>query len=63
MNCYVCARDQLDSVAVAVCPHCGAALCLMHVEHQGSMASRGGLYTSCSHDTWSSTTARQTRKP
>lgn len=52
MNCYVCAREQLDSTAVAVCPRCGAALCLLHVSEEASMPRPGGLYMKCSHDTW-----------
>jgi hypothetical protein len=53
MNCYVCAREQLDSTAVAVCPRCGAGLCLLHVSEEAGAPRRGGLYTSCTHDTWS----------
>jgi hypothetical protein len=52
MNCYVCARKRLDAAAVAVCPHCGAALCLLHVGEEAAAPRRGGLYTTCSHDTW-----------
>jgi hypothetical protein len=52
MNCYICARERLDSTAVAVCPHCGAALCLLHVSEEAAAPRPGGLYTRCTHDTW-----------
>jgi hypothetical protein len=52
MNCYICARQQLDSIAVAVCPHCGAALCLRHVRKEAAAPRPGGMFTACSHDTW-----------
>jgi hypothetical protein len=53
MNCYVCAQEHMDSTAVAVCPHCGAALCLVHVSEEASAPRPGGMYMTCSHDTWS----------
>jgi hypothetical protein len=52
MSCYVCALEERDSVAVAVCPHCGAALCLSHVREEASWRRPGGMYMTCSHDTW-----------
>jgi hypothetical protein len=52
MNCYVCAMSQLDSTAVAVCPHCGAALCLEHVRQEASTPRPGGTHMTCSHNTW-----------
>ncbi len=52
MNCYMCARERLNSIAVVICPHCGAALCLLHVTEETAAPRPGGLYTACTHDTW-----------
>ncbi len=59
MNCYLCAQELRDSTAVAVCPHCGAALCLWHVRMEESTLVRGGMYMTCSHDTWAPRGSRQ----
>jgi hypothetical protein len=64
MDCYVCAREHLQSTAVAVCPHCGAALCLLHVSEEAATPRSGGLYTTCTHDTWAPrVSARRTPAP
>jgi hypothetical protein len=62
MNCCVCARGQLRSVAVAVCPHCGVALCLPHVLEEAAAPRPGGMCTACTHDTWRPSMARSVGK-
>ncbi len=52
MNCYICAREGTDSTAVALCPHCHAGLCLVHVEETAVAARPGGMFTGCTHNTW-----------
>ena len=52
MNCFVCAQEQRDTVAVAVCRHCGAAMCLRHVRKEASSSRPGAMSTTCTHDLW-----------
>lgn len=51
MNCYVCDQSGRVSPAVAVCHHCGAALCREHLD-QDLLAQRahGHIRHRCSHD-------------
>lgn len=52
MNCLTCARHGTDAVAVAVCPHCHAGLCLGHVRDTARRDGPGGTTLSCGHRTW-----------
>jgi hypothetical protein len=56
MKCYVCARAGDDAAAVAICPHCSAGLCLVHVTETARDEGPGGLRLSCGHSTWSRAT-------
>ena len=51
MNCYVCDNDGHASGAVAVCQHCGAALCRDHLDQELLTRKPSGLApsTGCSH--------------
>jgi hypothetical protein len=53
MNCYVCAVQEEHSTAVAICPHCGAALCLRHIREEAAAPRPGGMFMTCSHHIWS----------
>lgn len=57
MDCYMCATWAGARSAVAICPHCGAGLCLEHLRESAVQGRRGGLFTGCLHDTW--TTAKE----
>jgi hypothetical protein len=30
MNCYVCSLEKIDRVAVGLCHHCSAGICIEH---------------------------------
>jgi hypothetical protein len=51
MNCYVCDSMGRAADAVAICRHCGVALCREHVD-EGLLASRpsGLVRHGCIHD-------------
>ena len=53
MNCLSCARTGTDRIAVALCPHCQAGLCLDHVQQAADAPGPGGFRLSCDHRTWS----------
>ncbi len=36
MNCYECARDGTEKTAVAICPNCGVAMCIEHLDRENS---------------------------
>jgi hypothetical protein len=59
MKCFVCARAGDDDSAVALCPHCNAGLCLVHVGEAARDSGPGGLRLSCGHATWSRVTVAQ----
>ena len=50
MNCHECARQQRDTVAVAICLSCGAALCLEHRQAEQTQIGPGGTSIGCSHE-------------
>jgi hypothetical protein len=52
MKCLVCARADAEESAVAMCPHCNAGLCLVHVAEAAREPGPGGLRLACGHDTW-----------
>ena len=48
MNCYVCATENVEAVAVATCPVCGVGLCL---GHRGELTlGPGGTAIECPHE-------------
>jgi hypothetical protein len=47
MNCYVCAADDVPTVAVGTCPVCGVALCFRHLRERARGA--GGTAIECAH--------------
>lgn len=51
MNCYVCDSNDRANEAVAICHHCGIALCREHVD-QALLASRpaGHVRPGCIHN-------------
>ena len=49
MNCFECAVSGEAQSAVAVCPTCGAGLCLKHLAEAQSYRV-GGTVFGCSHD-------------
>jgi Uncharacterized protein conserved in archaea (DUF2180) len=51
MNCYMCDNDDQVSEAVAICRHCGIALCREHVD-KALLASRpaGLVRSGCIHN-------------
>ena len=52
MHCYECAKEEVESAAVAICPSCNAALCLRHLREAAGRAGPGGTRFGCIHDTW-----------
>jgi hypothetical protein len=52
MRCFVCAKGGTDADAVAICPHCGAGLCMRHVSEAAQDPGPGGMRLSCPHETW-----------
>jgi hypothetical protein len=52
MRCFVCAQSGTDAHAVAICPHCGAGLCMEHVADAARDLGPGGMRLSCPHETW-----------
>jgi hypothetical protein len=48
MNCYVCVLEHATSTAVAICSHCGVALCMQHLREAQSY-SIGGMKYDCPH--------------
>jgi|KBSSwiStaDraftv2_1062776.scaffolds.fasta_scaffold485863_2 hypothetical protein len=54
MRCFVCARSGTNTDAVAICPHCGAGLCMKHVAVAAQDPGPGGMRLSCPHETWDS---------
>jgi hypothetical protein len=50
MNCYLCDRTGATIEAVAICQHCGIALCRDHAD-EGALARRPGGHArrSCTH--------------
>lgn len=51
MNCYLCDCDDRSTDAVAICRHCGIALCREHVD-EALVADRpaGLVRASCIHN-------------
>jgi hypothetical protein len=50
MNCFVCTAAGRATIAVGVCPVCGAGLCIGH--RAGERAQQpGGTSIGCSHAT------------
>jgi hypothetical protein len=63
MNCYECAKKGKAMPAVAICPDCNCGLCADHLGEAAAERARGSrsLYFHCSHDTWRSWDATQSR--
>ena len=49
MNCFECAKREEATVAVAICQHCGVALCFEHLV-ESTHALVGGTHEGCRHD-------------
>jgi Uncharacterized protein conserved in archaea (DUF2180) len=50
MNCYVCDAAQHENAAVAICQHCGVALCREHLGVDLLMPrARGMTRGGCAH--------------
>ena len=49
MNCYVCQQQGREQTAVAVCTHCGAALCQEHFAERQTYRVGGMNYLLCNH--------------
>jgi Uncharacterized protein conserved in archaea (DUF2180) len=53
MNCYVCDSDGRAAGAVALCHHCGAALCREHLDRELLNCQPSGLQRSrCPREPW-----------
>ncbi len=50
MNCYECAKKEQQATAVAICPNCGAGLCLAHLREEQDRPGPGGTRIGCGHD-------------
>jgi len=50
MNCYQCAAEGQQTPAVAICQHCGAAMCMRHLREEQATSGAGGTQIGCSHD-------------
>ena len=48
MNCYVCMLENVTSASVAICLHCGVAMCLKHT-NEAQSHSVGGTKYDCPH--------------
>jgi hypothetical protein len=51
MKCFVCARSGSEADALAICPQCGAGLCMGHVADAAQDAGPGGTRLICRHET------------
>ena len=50
MNCYVCDTADRTVEAVAICQHCGAALCRTHLDKELVARRPAGLHrVGCTH--------------
>ena len=52
MQCYECAKEEVESPAVAICPSCNCALCLRHLREAAAKTGPGGSRFGCIHDAW-----------
>jgi hypothetical protein len=52
MHCYVCAEQEVERPAVALCRTCSAGLCLEHLRETAARFAQGNMYEYCHHDTW-----------
>lgn len=51
MNCYVCEARGVAAPAVAVCQHCGVAMCLEHFDEDLLVPRAQGLVRrGCTHE-------------
>lgn len=50
MHCYVCDDEGQATPAVALCKHCGVALCRAHLDEELANAGPGGTDLTCSHE-------------
>ena len=57
MHCYVCAEQNVERSAVALCRTCSAGLCLEHLRETAAQFAHGNMYEYCHHDTWAETKA------
>ena len=48
MHCYECAKEEVESAAVAICPSCNAALCLRHLREAAGRTGPGGARSAVS---------------
>ena len=52
MNCFECAKGGSTRMAVALCQHCNAGLCIDHLRDAATDSSRGHMQSTCHHSTW-----------
>ena len=57
MHCYVCAEQEVERPAVALCRTCSAGLCLEHLRETAARFAQGNMYEYCHHDTWAESKA------
>ncbi|MFF3940506.1 DUF2180 family protein [Streptomyces phaeofaciens] len=50
MNCYECAQQGRERVAIAVCRVCGAAVCADHVRTEGKVLNSPASPGKVTHD-------------
>ena len=48
MHCFECAKDGKIAAAVAICRHCGVALCFEHLV-ESDRSSIAGTHEGCQH--------------
>ena len=49
VNCYQCATAGGQNEAVAICPHCGAGMCIRHLREEQARPGPGGTRIGCGH--------------
>jgi Uncharacterized protein conserved in archaea (DUF2180) len=60
VNCYVCDSTGLEAASVAICHHCGVALCREHLDEDLlSPAPNGHTRRGCSHQPHGAAMARR----
>jgi len=52
MNCLECAKGGSTTIAVALCQHCNAGLCMDHLRDTATDRSPGQMQVTCCHSTW-----------
>jgi hypothetical protein len=59
MHCYVCAEQNVEQPAVALCRSCSGGLCLEHLRETAVRFASDHILSTCHHDTWTAIDSRR----